>query len=173
MDKQDGTVGVLTRIERAFPVGPAPTDDHLVEHVCAECDDLRRLFRGVQWTDLPDKVIDENFDKLPLLTAEAFVYYVPAYIRRAVLNPQEKDCGLSSVLTVTVYSLCDQKLPDDHWWRERAERFTREQESAVAVFLRWVVALGESGNVDQTEIDGARCGLARYWNSRSRSDDNS
>jgi hypothetical protein len=158
--------GLVASIERAFPFEPRPRDDQLAGHECAECDALRTILRGARWTDLADTTIDQNFDKLPLLTIEAFGYYLPAYMRRAVRNPVEPGLGLGKVLEFTVYSLCDREAPADRWWRERVERFTPDQQVVIVAFLRWVVGLGESDLVDDIEVEDARRGLEKYWNGR-------
>lgn len=162
-----GIDGLVASIERAFDVEPRPRDDQLAAHECPECEALRATLRGVRWTDLGDTTIDENFDKLPLLTTEAFRYYLPAYMRRGVQHPVETGLGLSTVLQFVVYSLCDKDLPADQWWRERVERFSPEQEHVIVALLRWVVALCDADVVDDIEVEDARRGLEKYWNARA------
>jgi hypothetical protein len=169
MDDSNGTARLLAGVEQAFPAEPRPKDERLVGHVCSECDGLRAVVQGMRWTDLADVLVDENFDKLPLLTPEAFCYFVPAYIRRAVRDPVEAGLGFSKVLEFTVYSLCDRELPADRWWCERVGRFTPKQEHIIAEFLKWVVRTGEELELDDFEIDDARRGLEKYWNARAAS----
>jgi len=128
----------------------------------------RAFLRGMRWTDLADAVIDENFANLPLLTPEAFAYYVPAYIRRAVLEPRVVELGSGMVLQFTIYALCDVEVPRDEFWRERVERFTPQQEQAIVTFLRWAVSLEATEGIDDPGIDRARRGLAEYWEPRVR-----
>jgi hypothetical protein len=158
---------LVASIEEAFDVESRPRDDQLAAHRCPECDALCATLRGVRWTDLDDTTIDENFDKLPLLTTEAFHYYLPAYMRRGVQHPVEVGLGLSEVLQFVIYSLCDKDLPADHWWRDRVKRFGPGQEQVIVTLLRWVVALGDADVVDDIDVEDARRGLEKYWNART------
>lgn len=116
----------------AFPKTEPPLPENITSHPCEECDGVRDDFSGVRWWVAGPELIDENFDDLPLFTPEAYHYYLPAFLLRA-LETFESD---NLVLEFCVYSLSPTKTPvDDPWYRPRLEQFTAEQVSVIADFL--------------------------------------
>jgi hypothetical protein len=118
---------------------------------------------GRQWREVESRDIDATVDANAMLTAEAFVYYVPAYVRRAAQQFFEPGLGVTMVVDFIVQSLADPELPSDPWWNERAVRFTLAQHRAIASFLSWVAAvIGD--DEDEARLAGyARDALERSW----------
>ena len=116
----------------AFPKSAPPLPENLTEHRCDECDGVKDDFSGVEWWSADGALIDKNYEELPLFTLEAFHYYLPAFLLRAVdaFDPDNE------VLEFSIYSLTPTKTPtDDRRYRARLALFTPEQISAVAGFL--------------------------------------
>jgi hypothetical protein len=53
------------------------------------------------WWEISTEVLRANYDALPLLTPQAYHYYLPAYLLAALENLKPHD----SILEFTVYSL--------------------------------------------------------------------
>ena len=59
----------------AFPKSVPPPPENLITHQCQECFSVRDDFTGVRWWSAKNDLIDENFDDMPLFSAEAFHYF--------------------------------------------------------------------------------------------------
>lgn len=122
------------RILAAFPRIDPPLAENITSHPCEECYGVKDDFRGVRWWTANEELIDENFDKLPLFTAKAYQYYLPAFLLRA-LDTFDPD---NLVLQFCVYNLSYAETPDDPWYRARLDQFTPEQVSVISSFLECV-----------------------------------
>jgi hypothetical protein len=144
------------QILAVFPKVAPSSKESLTTHRCRECDGVRDDFGGVRWWSAGQDVIEKNVDTVPLLSAEAFHYYLPAYLLRS-LKTFDRD---SPVLEYTIYSLSPTKTSaDDPWYREKLNLFTPEQVSAVADFLECVLA--DEGLYDY--YADAERGLRKFW----------
>jgi hypothetical protein len=125
-------------IRRVFPTeafyGP------VTECSCEECTDYRNAMSHKRWDEIPAVFLDRTRSPV-LLSKEAFAYFLPAYLIRALAdmrtNPED-----SATLELTLYSLCPNE-PDQYFrslgrLRERAALMTREQIEVVRRFLRYV-----------------------------------
>ncbi len=45
-----------------------------------ECFEVRKAFLNKDWKEITPKILQENYDKLPLFSPEAFHYFLPAYL---------------------------------------------------------------------------------------------
>jgi hypothetical protein len=70
---------LLDAIYTAFPIG-VPPPRPITVHRCDECDETDRLLGGRTWTDVAADFPHYCQDTFPLLTIEAQVYYLPAYL---------------------------------------------------------------------------------------------
>ena len=77
---------LVDRIVAAFRTD-APPPERVVVHDCDECDRVETDFADELWTDLSLEVIQYHHDSLPLLSPEAFAYYLPAYLSFAANDP--------------------------------------------------------------------------------------
>jgi hypothetical protein len=144
------------RILAAFPKNDPPLPENITSHPCEECYGIRDDFRGVRWWAADDELIDENFDDLPLFTPEAYHYYLPAFLLRA-LDTFDPD---NLVVQFCVYNLSPTKTPvDDPWYRARLNQFTSEQISVIAKFL---VYIQEDEKFYDYYADVER-GLRKFW----------
>jgi hypothetical protein len=93
---------LLRHIKFAFADAPAPSDDNIVCHECAECLTLRDDVRGHTPDELPDSWVERSFDQLPFFSDDAKRFYLPAFLRLAVLKPD------SLVAQFLLYALSDE-----------------------------------------------------------------
>lgn len=77
---------LVEQIREAFPDDEPPAGP-ATGHRCPECDRVAALLDGRRWTEVADDFPLYCHDAFPLLTAAAKVYYLPAYMTRAVRNP--------------------------------------------------------------------------------------
>jgi hypothetical protein len=85
------------RIAEAFRGVSQPA--RFVSHQCPECESVQTAFEGRQWSEVPIDTISDHRDSLPLLTPEAYVFLLPAYMTAAVREP------LSQIAPMVLYSL--------------------------------------------------------------------
>ena len=97
------------KILATFPKTDPPLAESITSHPCEECAGVTKDFGGVRWWSADDSLIDENFDKLPLFTPEAYHYYLPAFLLRA-LNEFDPD---NLVVQFCLYDVTLTKITDD------------------------------------------------------------
>jgi hypothetical protein len=108
-------IGVFPRTIVDGPVAP---------HDCPECQELRAQLTGTTWLDVPCDFVREHPDVLPLLSPEAYLAFLPAWLRQGVLEPEGEVAGM-----LLVNLACD---PDP-------TGFTLEQRDAVVEVARFIV----------------------------------
>ena len=117
---------LIAKIYEAFSSVPYPGDDQLIEHLCDECFRLRDDFKGKKPIDIDTDTISYHFDSLPLFSAEAKRYYLPAYLRESILNPGD---SVTDFLILTFDS--------DHRWNPKGG-FTKEQIDVVNQYFSFI-----------------------------------
>ena len=152
-------------LEAAFPLGPLPemslhqaqlADQSMSREISEkEWDAAGAVDAGRNWQEFADEELMVCEVALAHLEEEAFVYYLPAFLRFAVRHcaagwpdPTESLVG-SAVFSVThrsPYSL------------GRYKRLNPEQRAAVVAFLEF---MAENGN--DNERPQAEKALKRYW----------
>jgi hypothetical protein len=91
-------------------------------------DELRGIqgaFSGKSWRDVTIEVVEAQWDNLPLLSAQATAYYIPAYMLASLEDP-EGNHVLSTLLTLEHIQIF--------------EGYTVQQCKAVVEFLRWIIS---------------------------------
>ncbi len=152
----DKILELRQRILAAFPKEAPPQPENLTEHSCAECDGLRDDFNGVAWWSADSSMIDDNYDVLPLFTSEAYHYYLPAFLLRALSSFEP----YNDVLQFSVYSLSPTKTPvDDPRYRARLNLFTPDQITAVASFLEQI----QNDERFYSYYADAERGVRKFW----------
>lgn len=76
-------------VESSFPQTQSPPDK-CTTCGCSECCNLDVAFRGREWNEIPDSVIEYEHGSLPLLSDEAFRYFLPAYLHRSIRDDADK-----------------------------------------------------------------------------------
>jgi hypothetical protein len=145
----DGNIGtVRSAIRRAFPAfvfrgSITPVDGCPWSE---ELDDEIYLYEGLRdksWIDVSDEFVRRHDGDLPLLTAEAFAAFLPAWMMSGLNDPS----GKNPVLEFTVYSLAP---PDscgndavvqaalEKRWRDRVSLLNPDQLAVVITFAEFV-----------------------------------
>ncbi len=120
------------KIETAFSDVAPPASNNIIEHECQECRDVERNFRNQSWRNIEPEKIKWAYDKLPLFTPEAYIYFLPAFMLYSLREPESEVCEF------LVYGLTNKK-PTSEWWQERYSKFTEAQKSACNYILRWLL----------------------------------
>jgi hypothetical protein len=130
---------VRAKVRSAFADVRPPPPGLVALCPCEECCGVRNdLGTDIpsDWGEVsPDKIV-ANFDKLPLLTPQAFHYFLPAFMSYALGHWQ------SSVWEFTVYMLTPNRGRDvpEQWCRDRFCGLSTEQMQAIYAFLDLVLA---------------------------------
>jgi len=59
----------------------------IAPHECEECDALRQVLGRATWDAVPPEFIRENYGSLSLLSQEAYVTFLPAWLREGLRDP--------------------------------------------------------------------------------------
>lgn len=143
---QEEIAALERQLEEAFGDLPVPAEDELVydnsgDHF--ECNQISARFRGRHWRDLTIEDVTEEPDALAFLTTEAFRFFLPAFIRVSLLEPERADRIPTHVLS----SLA--RPADREWWAERKQSLL---ETARARRIPEQVIL-ELAPTDEPELD--------------------
>jgi hypothetical protein len=133
-------VMLTTKIAEAFGDVTEPTS--LVSHQCPECESVQTAFEGRRWSDVPIETIRAHNDSLPLLTPEAYVFLIPAYLTAAVREP------LADIAPMVLYSLQPSAA-------RRGCPFTEQQRCVVLEAGEWL-AERESWGIEMSR-------MRKYW----------
>lgn len=139
---------IRNSILEAFPEGPfvgrvTPADEISGEHFEEERD-LYREFYGKTWTEIPSSIIHSYAYSLPLLTEEAFVAFLPAWLRAALTD--------SDVRESLVHAFSKDSQKDDcSFLNGRMERLNTLQRKVILDFFTHAQA-SESSKGLQNEI---------------------
>ena len=114
----------------AFRSAPRPDFDEITLHRCWECDDIRDQLSNHDVDDVPIDFLDYHGDGLTLLSAKAYRYYLPAYVRHSC------DFRDATVTDYVLFSLSPDN-PSDEFWADRCDDFTAEEIEAVLAYLRF------------------------------------
>jgi hypothetical protein len=147
-------------INSAFANVQFPGDEYLLN--CASKDESEvKIFKGKnwqKWQDIPQKVIDYNYDSLPFLSPLALHFFLPAYMTYGLNNLS------SNVLEFTIYKLIPPNNPNDLELRELfffwVAKLTDEQKAAITLFLKYVKEQYEQLQSLSNDADEA---LQSYW----------
>lgn len=124
-------------IAEAFNAVPRPRDDALVSGDVTydpEYRDVARDFSGQTWQALTRDFVRAHADALPLLTASAFRYFLPAYLLACLRAGAELD-------TVPFNVVSSLAPPEDAepaalaFWADRARLFSAAEARAICAYL--------------------------------------
>ncbi|MCC6806719.1 MAG: hypothetical protein IT381_04800 [Deltaproteobacteria bacterium] len=114
----------------AFAAVPRPSNDRIALHDCTECAQVRRDYASQAPASFDREIVKVHFDSLPLLSPEAFRYFVVAHMTYALEWPD------STVAEFVLYALAPKEFDD--FYRERFALFSSEQRHAVIAFLEFM-----------------------------------
>jgi hypothetical protein len=86
----------------AFPAADPPSEvvSGLAREVHADTGQMETALRGKQWPTLPQSVLEDRAKDIVALTVPGFLYYIPAFMCAAVVNPE------GDAATYAMYALC-------------------------------------------------------------------
>ena len=153
-------------VMRMFGTAARPPEFQIAPHECEECRQLSADLAGVEWTAMPNALIEDNPSGLSLLSPEAYAYFLPGYILYALDHFSSR--ALPSEMTV--YSLAYNEPANEEmadWQRERLKFITAEQLDVLQRFLQLVEADPEfSDYVGREEVASAQQRLRQFWAER-------
>jgi hypothetical protein len=142
-DDQHFTQQFLAQIRGAFPDVPyeglnTPADGKTGE----DYDEHKALYDALHekpWSKIPASFIQGNIHGLALLTPEAFVAYLPAWLRESLVNAE-----LAEVL---VYTFSPEPGKDQEYMDRRTHALSPIQKEVLATFLAYCLRTTTSGFV--------------------------
>ncbi len=126
---------ITEQIIGAFAPVERPDASDIAPHECDECERVRRLLIAHAFDCVPDSTINWLSDSLPLLGPKGLHYYLPAYLLRALRDP---DCrGIDYLLNHLAPTDKDLNERADYW-KERLAVFSSAQRAAILAFVGWL-----------------------------------
>jgi hypothetical protein len=145
-----------TEILNTFAKSSPPGVDDLALDMSPDSMNLRSELGGIPWWEVTDTAIGRNYDNLPLLTPNAYHYYLPAFILSSLRNFE----SVNLVLVHTVFSLAPFKTSvDDLRFKTRRELFTAQEVEVVVMFLQCIV---DDESMYSLYNDAER-GMRKFW----------
>lgn len=131
---------LIQEIETAFAGTEYPGDHRLVyadtdEHL--EAREIAEAFRGMDWRELSVDMLRYHSQSLFFMTADAYRFYLPAYLVAAVLHYDVADTIPGSVVFSLIPPLDDR---DTISYRQQMRGFTSAQRQAIRSFLEFMKA---------------------------------
>jgi hypothetical protein len=83
---------LIEALKSAFP--QRVVQGVITPHDCEECSALRLRLAGRSWNEIPNEVVEEFADGLPLLSPDAYNAYLPVWLRSAIENPDGDAAGM-------------------------------------------------------------------------------
>lgn len=155
---------LVEAINKAFVVHGPFTPQEISDCPCPECDEVRADFAELSTDEIANEVIDRNFDKLPLLSTEAMVAFLPRFMLRAVEGASTAQMG-SDVLEFTTYHLLPPKAEDSpkrRAWQEAGHAaLSAAQARVIMTFLRHSHEI-DPCSLDEDELEAT----LQYWAAR-------
>lgn len=128
---------VKAKILEAFGATPYPGDENLVVDQSGydpECIEIVTAFTGKDWKDVSVEMLRKHKEALPLFTAAAFRYYLPAYMSGCADAYHDVDVALDSVLFNLAPPEPRSGWEWDFFW-VRVQQFSELEREAIRSFL--------------------------------------
>ncbi len=129
---------------------------------CDECTDLEMSMRGQSWTTISDDTMEIQYGSLSLLSEEALIAFVPAWLTRALSDLDETDQKFRewSLYKLALYYNSDRDKPIELAMNtERLlrlyETFRLEQVLVVEQWLKFIHEHARISNWDRESISAA------------------
>src|SRR5687768_10977159 len=105
----------------------------IAPHQCEECNALRLQLQRITWSAVPSEFVKSNEGALPLLSQEAYVAFLPAWLRQALREPAGE---VASMLLVNLRH------------EPQTSGFTAEQASVIVEVARFIATTNYWGPDD-------------------------
>lgn len=147
---------LLHDISCGFPKGPPPKYGEITVETTWDGAGISSDFEGKGWWEISADLLRDNYDALPLFTARAYRYYLPAYLINALSDFTPRNL----VLEFAVYSLSPTKTKsDDPRISERRSQFSTSEKALIRRFLSLIL---EDENMYGLFND-AELALRKFW----------
>lgn len=123
----------LARIEVAFAAVPRPDNGELHHPDSYDDTDLEPLYEIDRWHDMADEVVINSYAAPSFLSPAGFRYFLPAYMRFALRNPDSAEAVVSSTIWALDPSLYSERIAA--YARSKYELFDEAQRAAIVSFL--------------------------------------
>ncbi len=127
---------LVSALRNAFPV--RKFSGNAAPHDCANCSAIRNGLHGLSWPEVPAAFILEHSGDLPLLSREAYLAFLPAWLQEAIEHP---DGDVPPLLMVNLRNATN------------ISQFTLAQASVVIEVAKWVAANDGFGSNDPVNVD--------------------
>lgn len=121
----------------------------ITEHQCEECFAVRKTFLNKDWKQITPNILQENYDKLPLFSPEAFYCFLPAYLIYALDYINEDN----EVYEFTCYQFMvrndDEVERNSQRLISRFEHFTKLQIQLVLKFIDTAILIEDYDVIKQ------------------------
>lgn len=144
----------IQEIETAFAGLTPPADDKLLHPQCMDDVDIKDFYGGPDAWTLSDDMIIGNYAASSGFSAEAFQYYMPAFMVWALKHPDTVEYAPESTLFALDPASTGPDLRD--FQVSKYALFTPAQRQAVVAFL-------EAFTQDSDLGEMAENALANYW----------
>lgn len=141
-DLHNKCLNLKARVIKAFENVSIPKG-LVAEHECEECFEIRKNFTGKEWQTITSEMLEENYDKLPLLSPEAYHCFLPAYLINS-LNDFRNNANLDGNLVweFTGYNFhyyrkgkSEPNSSDINYYKSRYQNFSKEQLYTIYDFI--------------------------------------
>jgi hypothetical protein len=96
--EQEAFAPLLQQITAAFGGLSVPHESRLVLGCSLEAEQICRKFRGRHWCDLSMDDLEGEADSLGFFTPEAFMFFLPAFMKVAMVDPKRADIIPDSIV---------------------------------------------------------------------------
>jgi hypothetical protein len=148
----------------AFDGVTRPAPPEIAPHECERCAAVCTTFANLDWRAVPPALLEEHASVLPLFSAEAYAYFLGAWLLYAL--DHFTPAALPSEMLV--YNLAPDESPDEdaeEWRRAKRRHLTSDQLAVIEQFLDVV----ETDTRFADRVGDLTAGRARYraqWEKR-------
>jgi hypothetical protein len=88
----------LELVERAFADVERPSNEELLHPQCSDDGDIEDFYEISDWRDLTDADVISGYASLAFFSAAGFRYFIPAYFRYVLRNPDSPEAVVDSTI---------------------------------------------------------------------------
>ncbi len=128
---------LVEEIRAAFEGAEPPADDRILHPDCRDDVDILEFYGGVRWQDMTDENVIYSYAAPTAFSAEAFRYYLPAFLIWTLKNLDSVEYASESIL-LALDPGTDKELLHD-FRKSKFDAMTPDQVAVVRKFL-WHVS---------------------------------
>ena len=151
---------LIAEIEDAFGALEPPGDQALLHPQCMDDVDTCHFYGAPRWQEVTAEILVPGYAAPSFFSAEAFRYYMPAYMVWALENPDSPEMAVESAIRAFDPSYDDPRLTA--FQRSKFVLFDSAQRRTIIHFLEAFAASGDGA------LEGmARAALDAVWREAS------